>query len=89
VGQDREDGQGVGAPVSAHRFREPTRAAAGEMPPAPAPLVPLAPVDPALAERHRDELERDGRVERRLTWRELGCLLLVAVFVLVRRRYLT
>ena len=45
-------------------------------------------VDPALVERHREELERDSRVERRLTWRELGCLAFVAVFVLVRRRYL-
>lgn len=48
----------------------------------------MSAVDPALVERHRDELERDGRVERRLTWRELGCLLFVAVFVVVRRRYL-
>lgn len=41
-----------------------------------------------LLERHRDELDRDRRVERRLTRRELGCLLLVAVVLLVRARYL-
>jgi hypothetical protein len=45
-------------------------------------------VDRQLAERHADELDRDRRVERRLTWRELGCLLFVAAFLLVRARYL-
>jgi hypothetical protein len=72
--------------MSAHRFREPARAGADRVRP-PAPLV--ATRDPAVVERHRVELDRDGRVERRLTWRELGCLAFVAVFVLVRRRYLT
>ncbi len=48
----------------------------------------MSAVDPALAQRHRDELERDSRVERRLSWRELGCLVFVAAFVVVRRRYL-
>jgi hypothetical protein len=42
----------------------------------------------ALGRRHRAELEQDRRVERRLTWRELGCLLFVAVFILIRARYL-
>ena len=46
------------------------------------------PVPRELAERHEDELDHDRRVERRLTWRELGCLVFVAVFVLIRRRYL-
>jgi hypothetical protein len=41
-----------------------------------------------LAERHRAELDRDDRAERRLTRRELGCLLLVVVFLLLRARYL-
>jgi hypothetical protein len=41
-----------------------------------------------LAERHHDEVDRDVRVEHRLAWRELGCLLLVVVFILVRARYL-
>jgi hypothetical protein len=62
--------------MSAHRYRDPTDG------------VPPAPLVPGVVERHRVELDRDDRVERRLTWRELGCLLFVAVFVLVRRRYL-
>lgn len=74
--------------MSAHRYREPTRTAADGVERV-APLVPVAATDPAVAERHRQELDRDGRVERRLTWRELGCLLFVAVFIFVRRRYLT
>ena len=41
-----------------------------------------------LAERHRDELDRDVRVERHLAWRELGSLLLVGAFLVVRARYL-
>lgn len=41
-----------------------------------------------LAERHTDELDRDVRVERRLALRELGSLLLVVGFLLVRARYL-
>ena len=69
-------------------------------PPAPAPPAPVPVADPRpdpgwrvaaeerLVEQHDDELDRDVRVERRLAWRELGCLLLVAVFVLVRARYL-
>ena len=47
----------------------------------------LAP-DEELAERHTDELDRDVRVERRLAVRELGSLLLVVAFLLVRARYL-
>jgi hypothetical protein len=55
--------------------------------PAGAPLWRLAPAEARL-ERHRDELDRDVRAERRLARRELGCLVLVAVFLLVRARYL-
>jgi hypothetical protein len=51
-------------------------------------LSPDPEVPRELAERHEDELDRDRRVERRLTWRELGCLLFVALFILVRARYL-
>ncbi len=79
--------------MSAHRAPrpDPAPAAAGGVVVPPAPLVPVGstgPVDRVLAERHRDELDLDARVERRLTWRELGCLLFVALFVLVRARYL-
>ncbi len=41
-----------------------------------------------LAERHTDEVDRDVRVERRLAVRELGSLVLVVVFLLVRARWL-
>jgi hypothetical protein len=55
--------------------------------PGPAPGWRLSPTE-ELDERHQDELDRDRRVERRLTWHELGCLLLVVLVLLVRERYL-
>jgi hypothetical protein len=86
--------------MSAHRYPGPKPTT--NVPPAPPHLVPAAPeadtgtaaagagaAERAVVERHADELERDGRVERMLTWRELGCLLFVALFLLVRARYLT
>ena len=61
----------------------------------PTPLPPLAALGvwrlgagEELAERHHDEVDRDVWVERRLARRELGCLLLVVFFLLLRARYL-
>jgi hypothetical protein len=90
--------------MSAHRAppgRRPDQAGLAPVDPGPAGLAPVDPesaglalvdpgvVEPGLVERHRGELARDARVERRLTWLELGCLLFVTAFVVLRSRYLT